>query len=127
MTEPTESPSGKPWLLALGVGLLAGAVGWLWWSRRDCGCEHEEGTQEPSGPATPSSFYRHSFDALARIRKVPGGEVELHPDAKVAPLDWDSHAENAWGVAFGGERKLDDFRAPVDELAEFEAELGGEG
>lgn len=119
MTEPTESPSGKPWLLALGVGLLAGAVGWLWWSRRGCGCEHEEGT----------GATQEGVDAFrAAPDRTFGRNGSAEPTAPVTdPLSWDSHTENAWGVAFGGERKLDDFRAPVDELAEFEAELGGEG
>lgn len=122
MTEPTESPSGKPWLLALGVGLLAGAVGWLWWSRRDCGCEHEEGTEGAPGATREQRAFSMAWSKLH-----PDQVAAASAEPVVDPLSWDSHTENAWGVAFGGERKLEEFRAPVDELAEFEAELGGEG
>jgi len=45
----------------------------------------------------------------------------------VDPLSWDAHAENAWGQAFGGQRKLDDYRAPDDVSELLEPELGGEG
>ena len=126
MTEPTdEGPRGRPYLLLAGLGLLVGAgVAW-WWSRRDCGCDHSEDAQEPTEPA------RDFVAALKPItRTFHRGHARTEPSGPPAvdPLSWDAHAENAWGVAFGGERKLDDYRAPDDasELTD-DAELGGEG
>lgn len=126
MTEPMEVPRGNRWLFAAGVGLVlgAGVLGW-WWSRRECGCEHEE--DQESDPVGSMLARRRQIgrEALARIRGAENGTQEPVVDL----LSWDTHTESAWGAVPAGPMPLATWVAPDDaaELDEFELELGGEG
>ena len=110
MTEDLEleGPKGRPWMLAVGMGLavVAGAL-WLY-SRRSCDCE--EGAEKPSPFASVKWLYSDAANASTSING--------HTEPEVDPLAWDTHAEMAWGATPAGPRKLDAWAAASHSVEE---------
>lgn len=117
-----ELPKGRPWLLAVGVGLVvvAGLGAWYVSTRKPCDCEEGEGAEDEISERDPNRAPSHwgpgwfrEGDGWRRITArgpVQPPQGNLEPD----PLAWDTHAERAWGAAPAGPQRLDAWAAGSD-------------
>lgn len=122
MADDTDARGNRALLLA-GLGLLVGAVGVWWWSRRDCGCDHSEDAQE--GSLLPVEDVLNPTGAIQRWL-ARGHSAPLEEPA-VDPLAWDTHTVSAWGAIPAGPMPLASFEREFEQEFEAEHELGGEG
>ena len=104
MTEEPEeiTPTGRPWLLAVGAGLVIGAAAIAYYlTRKPCDCDDEEGATEAVKP-------------LNRLR----GLIERHEgsgEPEGPPVgSWDEAATRAWGAVPAGEQTLGNVEPTMD-------------
>jgi len=100
MSDETETETvdkGRPWLLAVGAGLLVGGLAFAWYWGRRCDCAAQEGV-ESSSVGIPVR------EAIDRLRGVQNGKATGETGPPVG--SWDDAAVRAWGVTPAGPQTL---------------------
>ena len=116
--EEVPIPQGRPWLLAVGAGLLVAAGIAYWYARRcqECG---EDGAVSLPGTVPVR-------EAIDRLRGVTERQAKAEEGPPVGT--WDDAAIRAWGVTPAGPQTIGDIAPTVDISAlDFEEPVWSDG